>query len=93
MSLAVNYPDPATFFHPAPMYDSTAKNRFIRLKKLVSVNLNGKSFLITNTRIPNNRGIGNFERGRQYFLESLLFAARMEKNKQKKPTKQSLRWL
>ena len=93
MSSAVNYSDPSTFFHPAPVYDSTTKNRFIRLKILVCVNLNGKSFLIANTKVPNNRGIDNSERGRQYFLESLLFAERMEKNKQKKPAKQLLRWL
>ena len=75
------------------MCDSTAKNRFIRLKNLVCVNFNGKSFPIANTKVPNNRGIGNSDGGRQYIRESLLFAARMEKNKQKKPAKQLLRWL
>jgi len=81
MSSVVNCSDPSTFFHAAPVCDSTVKNRFIRLKKLVCINLNGKSFLIANTKVPNNRGIGNSEGGRQYILESLHFAARMEKNK------------
>ena len=83
MSSAVNCSDPLIFFHPSPLCDSTAKNRFIRLKKLVCINLNGKSFLIANTKVPNNRGIGNSEGVRQYFIESFLFAARMEKNKKK----------